>query len=551
VTAAAVLPRAPQHDWAIVAPWWTWPDPTRTIGGRLTRPVIQKYETSRLVDEFIKDPQRRLKWTDEDLVHIVQTAAPIPLGSNGKPRRFSELEYVVDPLKTRKLFLDTHKRFYLVVCQIHCDAPGFPRASRGDVCEAGFVVRRRTTDIPLERMKEAGGILREIKSARSKLGVLESQASSTQTLRAVSGGGAVSPTKSVTMLVDTARTTAIVRQRESQRVLLDLERSRLRDWVDRLGLRVQLQGWFRDPSLDKIGSWQTVDEKPDALNGEAVFPMYPLIPPATNPDHSGRFGTIYFGLIPTGTGETDTLGRARFDDQQYYEITCFADRHLVPHDRGSPCNCPDQLFWSQPTDPYRLAAHFDVDGTGKRPVTVQLPDLDALAAQATPTLGVAFAKPKNSLMIKGNKSGGIASSGRTTFPEICSFSIPLITIVASFVFELFLPVVMLLFGLWFMLKLKFCIPPEISVAAGVTGELALDMSVSAEASLAVSINASIDANFGSGADIPDDPAVASALKNQFSPIATGNLEVAISTASAGGGPDLSAGVEFETEVAHP
>ena len=57
----------------------------------------------------------------------------------------------IDPLQTRKIFLDTHKRFYLVVCQIHCDAPGFPRATREDVCDAGFVVRRRTTDIPAAR----------------------------------------------------------------------------------------------------------------------------------------------------------------------------------------------------------------------------------------------------------------------------------------------------------------------------------------------------------------------------------------------------------------
>ena len=43
----------------IVAPWWKWPQPTRSsVTGRLTRPEIQKYETSKLVNEFIKDPQR-------------------------------------------------------------------------------------------------------------------------------------------------------------------------------------------------------------------------------------------------------------------------------------------------------------------------------------------------------------------------------------------------------------------------------------------------------------------------------------------------------------
>ena len=75
-------------------------------------------------------------------------------------------------------------------------------------------------------------------------------------------------------------------------------------------------------------------------------------------------------------------------------------------------------------------------------------------------------------------SGPINPKGtRTTLPEICSFSIPLITIVATFVFELFLPIVTLLFGLLFMLKLKFCILPEVSLAAGVTAEIALDAAV--------------------------------------------------------------------------
>ena len=113
----------------------------------MTRPEIQKYETSKLVEAFMKNPQRHLKWMDEDLVHVVQKSAPV-IGSTGKSRRFADLEYVIDPLRTRKIFLDTHKRFYLVVCQIHCDAPGFPRGARADVCRAGFVVRRRTTAIP-------------------------------------------------------------------------------------------------------------------------------------------------------------------------------------------------------------------------------------------------------------------------------------------------------------------------------------------------------------------------------------------------------------------
>lgn len=548
------------HPWALVAPWWKWPRPLTSVSGRMTRPEIQKYETSKLVDEFIRNPQKYLKWMDEDLVHVVQPAPPISPGSNGKPRRFSELAYVIDPLRTRKIFLDTHKRFYLVVCQIHCDAPGFPRAARADVCRAGFVVRRRTTDIPAAGAKQAGAILKNISAARSKLGALDAEATlatrkfastvaAKQSAASVSGATG-NASAFATALMTEAIVTSVDRQRASTRALLEHERSRLLDWTAHFKVAPRLQGWFNDPLLEKIGAWADVAEKPATLNGEAVFPMYPLIPPKSDAKHAGRFGTIYFGLVPTGTGETDTRGNARFDDQQYYEVTCFAERHLIPHDSGSPCHCPDTLFWSLPTTPYRLASHFDVAGTSKRPVTVQMPNIEELAAQATPAFGVAFAKPPKSLMVTGDSTGKMKKLGQSSAFEICSFSIPLITIVASFVFELFLPVVMLAFGLWFMLKLKFCILPEISLAAGVTAEIQLDVSLQAELDIAADVNASIDANFGTGS-AHASPEVAAALKTQFSPIATANMQVAVVAAAKGDGPDLTDGLEFELEVQHP
>jgi len=548
---------APQHPWAIVAPWWKWPNAANSMTGRMTRPEIQKYETSRLVEEFTKKPQHFLKWMDEDLVHIVQPAPAISIGT--KPRRFSDLAYVIDPLRTRKIFLDTHKRFYLVVCQIHCDAPGFPRAARADVCRAGFVVRRRTTDIPPAGAKKAGEILKNINAARSTLGALDAKAgAATAKLAAsmVQSASVQSVTASAgaptfgTALVSEAIVGTVVRQRASTKALLDFERTRLLEWAANFKVAPRLQGWFNDPSLEKIGAWADVAAAPGNLAGESVFPMYPLIPSKSDVKHDGQFGTIYFGLLPTGTGETDTQGHARFDDQQYYEVTCFAERHLTPHDKGSECKCPDALFWSLPSAPYRLASHFDVVGTGKRPVTVQMPDLDELAAQAAPAFGVAFKKPAKSLMVTGDKDGKIGKSGRSKFPEICFFSIPLITIVASFVFELFLPVVMLLFGLWFMLKLKFCILPEVELAAGVTAEINLEASLTVEANLTASVNASIDKAFGPGSD-HESAAIHDALTNQFSPIATANMEVAVVGAANGNGPDLTDGIEFELEVSHP
>ena len=537
---ATKKPSAPQHPWTLVAPWWKWANPNNSMNGRMTRPVFQKYETSKLVDEFIKTPQHALKWLDEDLVHIAQKSTPV-LGSNGKPRRLADWDYVVDALRTRKIFLDTHKRFYLVVCQVHCDAPGFPRAARGDVCNAGFVVRRRTTSIPAAGAKAAGQILKHINNARGQLAAIDLEAARSATMN----------TATIANTLSGLSTTTIVRQRASTMALLESERARLFEWAANFDVAPRLQGWFNDPNLEKIGAWANVANKPDALNGESVFPMYPLIPQRGDASHSGQFGTIYFGLLPTGTGETDTQGHARFDDKEYYEVTCFAERHLIPHDRGSPCHCPDSLFWSLPTEPYRLASHFDVVGSARRPVTVQLPDLNELAAQSAPAFGVAFAKPAGSLMVSGDKNGKARKLGRSSKFEICSFSIPLITIVASFVFELFLPVLMIMFQLWFMLKLKFCILPEVDVAAGVTAEISVTKpSLAFEASLSASVDLSIDKSFGPGTDHPF-PEALSALKNDFSPIATANMTFAAVAAANGAGPDLTSGIEFEVEVPHP
>ena len=55
--------------------------------------------------------------------------------------------------------------------------------------------------------------------------------------------------------------------------------------------------------------------------------------------------------------------------------------------------------------------------------------------------------------------------------QICSFAIPLMTIVAFFVFQLFLPIVVLVFQLWFLLTLRFCIPPDVDLSGNFGAEL--------------------------------------------------------------------------------
>jgi hypothetical protein len=542
-----------QRDWMVVAPWWRWTDPALvppgqpvtpdTQKGRLSHPVFQKYDSPNLVNDFIQDPQRSLKFVDDDLVHSLRAAVPAP-GLRGLPRRTSNFQYLPDGTNTRKIFLPTHKRFYLVVCEVHCDAPGFPMVERDNICEAGFVVRRRTLTLPSAGIEQVRPILKQLAASRAKLTRLTSELPSASSRTTASSAISSAQNGAAHNIARQAQLESLRLQRTSVQTLLETEKARLREWIVRFGVMPQLQGWFKSPNgFDRIGYWSQVEETPVDLRLESTFPLYPLIPSSNDRSHAGNFATVYFGLLPTMLGDTDRLGRARFDDQELYEIRCYVRRDLTSRDRDQPCRCADKTFWSPPTAPYKLASHFDLTGTSNKPVTIQLPDLQTLAAQAKPSLGVAFAKPDKYLSFASGSDGKPQNIGRSSGFQICSFALPLITIVATFLLELFLPVVTILFQLWWMLALKFCIPPEITVAGGVNAEIALDASLSFEASIEANVDASINANFGAEAE--------AGLAAQYAPIALANMEVKLKQASdPATAPSPTAQLDFEPEVAH-
>src|SRR6185503_19428805 len=89
----ASAPHPSQHggepDLLVVAPWWRWGGPpTDPRKGRQTAPTLQKYDTPKLVDEFLKNPQHALKFKDVDLVHVITAADPA--AATGKRTRFSD-----------------------------------------------------------------------------------------------------------------------------------------------------------------------------------------------------------------------------------------------------------------------------------------------------------------------------------------------------------------------------------------------------------------------------------------------------------------------------
>jgi hypothetical protein len=542
------------RPWTLVAPWYRWERPGAPSAGRGSRPVMQKYDTPQLVNEFLRDPQHSLKFTDDDFVHQVKPLPPLtPALFKGLPRRLSPNTSVKTNI--RKLFLDTHKRFYLVVCELHCDAPGFPAVQRDKVCEAGFVVRRRAlTSLNETAVNAVQPILKNIASARSFLNDIE-EVRPEKTLAQVKKG----LTLRGEALLNAAVSSAVAKNKETALTMLAEEKAKLAAWAEQFRVTLQLQGW--KALHDRIGQWVSVEEEPQSLI-EQTFPLYPLIPDPRDRAHSGQGKTLYFGLVPTASADTDEFGAARFDEKTHYEIRCFVRRHKPECPKKNPKpDCHGQLVWSAPTEVYQLAPHFDLIGTSNRPVSIQLPDLAALQAQAA-TLPpnqlapVRLVSPANSnLEVDADADGNITGHGISG--QICSFSLPLITIVATFVFKLFLPVVTLLFGLFFLLKLKFCIPPSVEIAADVKAELDVQLP-SVEADFDVSVEAKFDIGGEFGGDTH------TALTAYFGPKVTVGLEsgpqgiapaarakmvaeVAESSAAANA-PSLTAKLEYEAHV---
>jgi hypothetical protein len=561
----------PERDWMIVAPWWRWKDtasspqeqPVRPDAalGRLSLPVLQKYDSPRLVNDFLERPQRCMKFNDDDLVHSLRDLPGPATTALGKLLRIrasrdpktnevrGPQEYVVDEPRTRKIFLSTHKRFYLVVCEVHCDGPGFPPVKPEKICEAGFVVRRRTLRPPSGDPAALKPLLGKLAATRLRIARVNQLAEiESRALEAATGGDGA---------VHSAKVDALLHRRASLQAVLAADKARFDDWARRLDLGWQLQGWFPSPDIDKLGGWAAVDEAPVDLGAEASYPLHVLKPNPADPGDSATGATILFGVLPTGSHDCDASGRPRFDDCEYYEVRCWVRRHLEPHDRDQPCRCPDGYFWSRPGEPYRLARHFDLTGTGHQPVTIQLPDIAELAAQAGPAFGAGFAKPIGSLTFSVDTDNNKATdAGRSNKFEICFIPIPLITIIATFVLELFLPIVMFAFNLWWMLALRFCIPPQIELDAGIKAELGTSGSFGVDASgeLSANITSKGDLDLGLAKDMTTayGAKVAATLADQYAPVVLANLDVG--AAAAGGklpgvaGPALGANVEFETEL---
>jgi hypothetical protein len=119
-----------------------------------------------------------------------------------------------------------------------------------------------------------------------------------------------------------------------------------------------------------------------------------------------------------------------------------------------PDGCPDRLVWSAYSEKFRIAPWWDGDGPG---VKVSLPDLSQLKDMKP---NFAFEMPPAiANMLKGDMKKLAEGEGSTSGLEVgwlCSFSLPIITLCAFIVLNIFLS----LFDLFlrWMMFIKICIP---------------------------------------------------------------------------------------------
>lgn len=430
------------HDWLLLAPWYKWSNPATA---RATVPVLQKYDAADFVNAFLRDPQASLAFLDRE-------------GDSGPPGE-DQAKDAADAL-VRKIFLGSHKRFYVVAFELHCDVAGLPNANRADVCSAGFVVRR-------PRPARADDRARAAAQQDAAQRALDDVAAEERAFVPWTGPGAPS--------AESQRDAFLAKKRT--------ERARARELLRQakaiaaaLASHAQhvVEGWIASRTDPTHGSWQLVTEQAEEIV-ESAFPAYPLVADPRDPNHAAYGRTIYFGVVPSGAADLDDTNSPRFDARSTYEIRSFARRRKpeCPPPVGRDAHCTGDLFFSAPTEKYVLASFFDLVGTSYLPVTIQMPNVremkDVLTAQPP-------AQPAAVRLVSLNKSSNlrITSDGKTLPPtledvpanqegpgETCTYAIPLLMIVATFVFRLFLMILMI--PLAFLLNLKFCFPTGASL----------------------------------------------------------------------------------------
>ncbi|MEW9553374.1 hypothetical protein [Nonomuraea sp. NPDC050783] len=420
-------------------------------------PLVQMYDTPGFVERLTRDPRDSLAMGEAD-----EFSVPVPaLRSSGTGHR-------MEGTGTRKLYQPSHDRFYALVVELFCDRPGLPLPGAGPPgVEVGFVVRRLSTTVgdarALRRLARAlAGRPRPGGAGRNRpAGPSANGDAGLGRLAGPSAAGDAGPGRLAGSFAAEDADLDQLAWRARRRDLSPDERRLL----DRADLTTAEQAWVT--AAGGRGAWTPVADPRALLPGEQEHRMWRL-PPSEEGCAAGRARSLWFGVVPTLSADLDGTGAPKLDDQSLYLLRCFV---RIPR----PAPCPPLYRWSEATDPHRLAAFYDPQGTRNRRVSITTPDFRATAAQAGRPYGpggVEFVQPPRS-RLSFRKGKTLPDTGVQTGEGVqhCTYAIELLSIVAFFVFSVFLPVVTFVFGLWWLLLLRFCWPSASDALTTVMGHL--------------------------------------------------------------------------------
>jgi hypothetical protein len=184
----------------------------------------------------------------------------------------------------------------------------------------------------------------------------------------------------------------------------------------------------------------------------APRPEMPQFWPALDSITSGRLaGALSAALVERFRSIHGRTGRYDLTAARY-QVRAFV--RLRPDGE-----CPARTVWSEYSEPFTIAPWYE--GAGAPPVQVQLPDATNRAFLKSLKPNVAFVVPPslNNLLagdLKKLADGDGKASDSPALQWICSFNLPVITICAFIVLNIFLSLFDLIFR-W-MLFIKICIP---------------------------------------------------------------------------------------------
>jgi hypothetical protein len=191
------------------------------------------------------------------------------------------------------------------------------------------------------------------------------------------------------------------------------------------------------------------------LDHDPKNPSSSLVMPTAWPDvgdhENGIFTDVKNAVQKSVSVTRQNTGRFQ-NPERVYQLRAFI---RVKHDE----NCPPEIVWSDPSSYFKIAAWYDGPGVPTPPVV--LPDLSDRNALKKLKPNVSFGVPASlanamqgaSLddLMKGKAGGG---SGNLDW--ICGFNIPIITICAFFVLNIFLSLLNIVF--FWLPFVKICIP---------------------------------------------------------------------------------------------